>query len=369
MQIVELVNSLEVGGTERLVVSLSKAMKRRGHVLTVVCLRGGGPLQSDLDREEIEVVALNKAEGPSLQTLTRLMALLRAKGADVVHSHNPLVHHYAVAAGRASRVPVIVNTIHGIGNVSPTLGLKERLYRLSCQASSGVVAVSATARRVLAKNPAIPAGKLITIKNGVPLDGFLSVAPRPDDGRVVFGIVGRLVAVKDHATLLRAFASASLQRGDLLLEILGDGPEREALENLAETLGIGHKVVFHGYHDDVAGFLSRIDVAVLSSLSEGLPLSLVEAMAAAKPILSTAVGGVPDLIVDGDCGWTCAPADPKRMANALSTAAATPRAIRHALGLCGRERAVREYSLNQMAAEYERAFISMADRPAETAAV
>lgn len=356
MKIVEIVNTLEVGGTERLVVDLSSALQARGHELTVVCLRTSGALSPALDRAGIEIVALGKSDGPSLPTVGRLKRLLRQKQIDAVHTHNPLVHHYGVVGGRLAGVPAVVNTIHGIANISEKIGPKEALYSLSCRLSDSVVAVCAMAYRTFARGKVIPRAKLVTINNGIPLEPFLTIPPRDSDGTFVFGIVGRLVPVKDHKTLLEAFAELSRSFPAARLEVLGDGPLRETLERQAAERGIADKVRFHGYSNDVAGFLRRIDTFVLCSVSEGLPLGVLEAMAAGRPVVGTTVGGLPDLIQDGQCGWTCPPSSPSELAAAMRKAMATPAEERVQMGLRGREHAATNYSLAQMAEGHEALF-------------
>lgn len=358
MNIVQLVNTLEVGGTERLVVHLASALKDRGHRLTVVCLRASGDLEKPLASAGIEVVALEKAEGPNLGAMRKFVRCLKDRKVDVVHSHNPLVHHYALAAGRLAGVPAIVNTIHGLSNLAEKPGLKERLYSLTCRFSSRIVAVCPMAYRSFAAGGIIPRAKLLTINNGIPLQSFLEVPPAPAGHELVFGIVGRLQPVKDHASLLAAFATVLRVRPDCRLEILGDGPCRADLEKQAKSLGIDKKVVFHGFRSDVANFLATIDISVLCSTSEGLPLGVLESMAAGRTIVGTDVGGMRDLIEGGRCGWLCPPGRPDLLAQEMLTAANTPADVRAQMGKLGREHAVAHYSLTQMTDGYESLFSS-----------
>lgn len=355
MKIVQLVNTLEFGGTERLVCDLALGLKARGHELTVVCLRHTGPLAEGLTRAGIEVLELGKAEGPSLGTVWRFRRLLRERGIDVVHSHNPLVHHYAVAA-RSRVTRVIINTIHGIDNLSRRPGLKERLYSLMCRFSERIVAVCPMAYRVFHDGGVIPRARLAVINNGIPLAQYVRLEPRTPDGLFRFGIVGRLVPVKDHASLISAFAQVVQRLPHCRLEILGDGPLRGALEAQCAALGLREVVRFHGFSDRVAEFFGSIDTAVLCSKSEGLPLSVLEAMASGLPIVGTSVGGIPDLIQDGQCGWLCAPTDPASLAEAMLRAAQTPEPERLALGRRGREHARTAYSDEQMISGYETLF-------------
>jgi len=362
VKIAQLVNTLEFGGTERLVCDLALGLKARGHELTVVCLRTTGPLAGGLEKAGIEVAALGKSEGPSFGTVRTFRRLLRARGVEVVHSHNPLVHHYAVAA-RSSVTRVIVNTIHGIDNLARQPGAKERLYSLMCRFSERIVAVCPMAYRVFHDGGVIPKSRLMVINNGIPLAPYVRLAPRTADGEFRFGIVGRLVPVKDHASLITAFGKVAAQMPQARLEILGDGPLRAALEAQSTSLGLAARVRFHGFSDQVAEFFGSIDAAVLCSKSEGLPLSVLEAMASGLPIVGTSVGGIPDLVNEGRCGWLCAPTDPQSLANALLAAAQTTAPERVAMGERGRAHAQSAYSDQQMVAGYEKLFSDLL-RPA-----
>jgi len=356
MRIVELVNNLEIGGAERLVVDLASALKLRGHEVRVACLRTGGPLEVVLEEAGIEVCVLDKGPGPSLGVLRQLAAYLRRSQADVLHTHNPLVHHYGVVAGWLARVPVIVNTIHGPGNVSATRGFKELLYGAVCQFSDQIVAVCPSARQAFIESKAIPRRKLVVVNNGIRLDAFLEVQRRVPDDSLVFGIVGRLVPVKDHRSLLKAFSALLRLRPACRLEILGDGPLRADLERQASELGISGHVVFRGYSTDVPGFMGSIDVSVLCSLSEGLALTVLESMAAGLPIVGTDVGEMKALVEGARCGWLCSPGQPTDLSDAMLRAADATAKDRHAMGARAREYAVMNYSMARMVEDYEGLF-------------
>ncbi len=360
MRIVELLNNLEIGGAERLAVDLGKAFKARGHDVRFVCLRNGGALETVVRAAGIPVLTLQKGEGPSPSTMLKLRDYLKSNRIDVVHTHNPLVHHYGVAAGRLAGVPAIVNTIHGIDNLSEKTGFNEILYSAMARISSSIVAVCPMAYRTFAKRWVVPRSKLVAINNGIPLESFLSVERRPVGTEVVFGIVGRLVPVKNHELLLNAFRVVLECRPNCLLRILGDGPLRAELEAQALRLGIANRTHFHGYSNDVPAFLKEVDIAVLCSRSEGLPLGILEAMAAALPVVGTDVGGMRDLVEGGQCGWICPPVNVAELANAMLAAAATPPPVLREMGLRGRDHVVQYYSLQRMTDEYERLFTARA---------
>lgn len=357
MRIVELVNNLQFGGVERQVVDVAGAFQDRGHDVRVLCLRGSGPLAPALQDRGVEVLALQKKEGPDLGVFLRMADYLRRNRIDVVHSHNPLVHHYAVVASRLAGVPVVFNTIHGIDNLASPPGFAEKLYAAMIRWSDASVAVCPMAHRAFIAGGVIPPDRLITINNGISQAAYLKLEQRiSGDGNIVFGIVGRLVPVKDHSLLLDAFQRLLQRQPACRLRILGDGPLRESLEQQAQRNGIKHATEFVGYSADVPAFLATVDVAVLTSVSEGLPLSILEAMAAARPVVGTAVGGMPDLIEEGVTGWLCPPGDPDGLASALGQAVAAGRDRLASMGARARELAADQYSLDRMIDEYENLF-------------
>ncbi len=355
MRIAELVDSLEFGGTERMVADLSRSLEHRGHSLLVICLRQAGTLADSVSKNGIEVIAMDKQDGFSLHTMRRIAAVLKERHTEVLHTHNPLVHHYGILAGRMAGVRTIVNTIHGPDNLSRYPGSRELIYGFSCRCwTDRVVAVRQTAREIFARNVVVPEKKLETINNGIPLETFLKVEPRQTREPFRFGAVGRLAPVKDHATLIAAFAEASPKMNGATLEILGDGPLRRELEREIAALGMEGRVTLRGYSADVAGFLARLNVFVMSSQSEGLPLTMLESMAAALPQIGTDVGGIPKLIEEANCGWLTPASNRERMAETMLEAyRANDLAER---GARARRLARESYSLEQMTERYEQLF-------------
>ncbi len=179
---------------------------------------------------------------------------------------------------------------------------------------------------------------------GLDLDEFLCIGPvdpalrvelRLPRDSIVLGTVGRLVPIKDHATLLRAMALARETAPGLHLVVVGDGRERRALEDLAAALGIAQEVRFLGWRHDLAHIYSGLDIVTLSSRNEGTPVALIEAMAAGRPVVATDVGGVSDLVSHGKNGLVVGPGDPRQLADAiLELAAGSQR--RAELGTMGR---------------------------------
>ncbi len=353
MRIAELINTLEIGGAERMMVDLACGLRERGHYVCAICLRGSGPLAGALEKAGVEVMALQKGSGFRPWTGVKLARYLRQKQIDIVHTHNPLVHHYGLIGARLGGAPVTINTMHGPGNLQG-FGRTQLIFEASCLLSDQVVACCRAVDRHLKRVTLIPGRKSVVIANGIPLDSYTALERKPATDAFVFGAVGRLVPVKDHRTLLRAFAVVHQGNPACRLELLGDGPLRAELEAEARSLEIADAVRFHGASLKVSEFLSRIHVFVMSSLSEGLPLTVLEAMAAGLPVVGTSVGAIPELVEGADCGWVAPPNSPGKFAEAMR--AALGHLQLGEVGLRGRRYAQENYSVAKMVAGYEKLF-------------
>lgn len=359
MRIVQLVDSLDCGGAEQIAASMAGCQSLHGHSVRVVCLRGLGQTPVDIEalrNANVEIVTLNKPEGLHLGTLRRLKNYLKEKRIDVLHTHNHLVHHYGAVAGRWAGTPVIVNTLHGTATLRMS-HVAKALFWASCLISHRVVSVSSQVDQAFRRAYLLPGGKLAVIDNGINLSRFLMIPQRPVGDTVTFGNVARLDPVKGHENLLRAFSMLRKRNPRVRLRILGDGDMRTELEHLAERLSIANDVRFEGFSLDTPAFLSKIDIYVISSHNEGLPLSLLEAMAAALPVVSTAVGAIPDVVGRAQCGWLSRPSSVSDLAAAMERALGEPDLA--VIGARGRRVAEEHYSVERMAGDYEQLYDSL----------
>jgi glycosyltransferase involved in cell wall biosynthesis len=354
VRIVHLINSLDVGGAEQVVTSLAIHQSGAGHSVRVVCLRDLGPDPLNVDRLReagVAIVTLEKPPGLHFGTLSKLVAYLKTERIEVLHTHNHLVHHYGALAGRAARVPAILNSLHGSASLLTSAAWTKVLFWLSCLLGDKVIGVCRQVESVLRRAFPLPSGKVGMVDNGVELSRFLQLPARVPGRVVVFGSIGRLDPVKDHANLLEAFALVWNRHPRVELRLLGSGDLRQKLEENAKTLGIAERVHFEGFSQDTAGFLARLDIYVISSSSEGLPLTLLEAMGAARPIVATAVGEIPDIVGSARCGWLCPPSSPTELAAAMEQALLAPEL--GAIGARGRNAARAHYSIERMARDYQ----------------
>ena len=370
MRIVQLVNNLDMGGLERLAVDLAQCQVANGHQAYIYCLTHPGRLAAEAERAGICVRSFGKDAGPSISTLWKITKQLRHDRPDVLHTHNHLVHHYGVAAAMLARVPLVVNTRHRAeyrfindpgGFLNPQEAPDKKsdwIYRATMPRVRCVVMISEATRQFMVRHRGIPEAKTRVILNGAHLERFLAAPADPGSAspRVRFGIAARLVAAKDHMTLLRAFSKVAAELPGAELRIAGDGDLRVQLQAFAEELNLTDRVTFLGALPDTAQFLSQLDIFVLSSLSEGLPLALLEAMAAGLPVVSTRAGGVEEAAVNGKNAWLVAPGDADALAQAMMRMACSPMAQ---MGAVGREMVQERFHINRCWQNYYDLFLSL----------
>jgi len=291
--------NLQVGGLERVVVDMTLALAAQGHRLSVLALRGGGPLEKPLQEAGIKVELLHCGDGLKFAYLRKLGAALGQLQPDLVHSHGEAALFYCGAQRLMSTVGLFpgfahVHSRHGYEDVSKKGVWRNRFGHAGCDQ---VVCVSEDLANHCRDVERVPATKLHCVINGVNLAPYRSLPDQPFvAGKPVIGHVARLAPVKNQALLLEAFALVIKQLPQAKLSIVGDGPERASLEQQALTLKIDNAVRFHGETSDVSSKLADTHIFCLSSDSEGTPVSIIEALAAGRPIVATSVGGLPALV-------------------------------------------------------------------------
>ncbi|MGC0774641.1 MAG: glycosyltransferase [Candidatus Acidiferrum sp.] len=321
MKIIQLLPSLDLGGMERLAVDLARQQKAEGHEPSIYCTSHPGQLAPEAAAANVPVHSFAKSTGFSLRLIWNLASKLRLDRPDVLHAHNALVLHYAIAAARLARIPVVINTRHGgNGNWDPHC---ERIWRRAVRWADAVVFISEGVREFYVTRDRLSRHNTSVIYNGIDLDKFSPHHAHPTAALPTFrvGSVGRLVPAKDHVTLIRSFAMANAGMPAAELHILGDGPCRAAITQTAESLGIAGRVFLHGASLDVPGFLTTLDLFVLSSIDEGLPISLMEALAVGLPVVSTRLPGLTELVPEALVAGYCAPGQPEALAEQILRAA------------------------------------------------
>ena len=314
MKIVHVVYSLEMGGAEILVVQLCRVQRSNGHDVSVCVYTSRGPLLEVLRAEDFHVHVIG--EGPVARTAMRFFRVFRSMQPDVVHCHNPAPTIQAAAGARLAGVGTIVSTRHSL--VAPPFDTRAEItYNVISLFCNWVVAICDATRENLYKTPFARRNRITRVYNGV--DRLEPVRPEdhPEKCGLTFLFVGRLVEIKDLPTMVRAFALAIPKIPSLQLWIVGHGIMRERLEALARELGIADNVTFWGERLDVDRFFSAADVFTMSSVSEGLPMSLLQAMSVGLPALVTNVGGMAEVVRNAHCGLYTPVGDSSAMAEAI----------------------------------------------------
>jgi glycosyltransferase involved in cell wall biosynthesis len=386
LKILRVIARLNVGGPARHVVLLNRGLQARGHDALLV--HGAvGPGEASLERlAEAGGVRVEKlAElGPrisafsDLRAFARLLRITFREAPDVIHTHTAKAGTLARLSAaifnltrRRARRAVVVHTFHGhvldgyfglVGNA-----LVRTAERSLARVTDCIVTISPSQRRdIVERFHVAPAARVVTIPLGLDLDALLNapaVAATPTlrealsipPGDFVVGFVGRFVAIKDLRTLVDAFGQVVREVPHARLLLAGDGPTRGELQHAATAAGVADRVHFLGWTEDLVSVYAAMDVCALSSLNEGTPVALIEAMAAGKPVVATRVGGVPDLVDDGRTGLLVAARDSAALARSLVTLAADP-PLRARLGGAARADVQSRFSHDRLVDDIDRLY-------------
>ncbi|HVH31106.1 MAG TPA: glycosyltransferase family 4 protein [bacterium] len=349
--VVHVISTAEVGGGGEHLVELVRGLLRRGFTNAVIVGRDG-PTTERLRQAGASVTVM----GPLGATAPLpLGGRFRALRPGLVHLHGSRAGLAGVIAARLTGVRPVVYTAHAFA-------FRRRLPQLLHWAAVRAEAVTCRlADRVIALNrgdvvaaaaSGIPTTRFTVIANGIDLARFGETSGRREefglDARIpVVGMVARLVPQKDPLSFLRMAQLVSRTIPETRFLLVGDGPLRARVEQAMREMALDGRVILTGFRDDVPELLRTMDVVVLTSLWEGLPLTLLEAMAAARPIVATRVQGTADVVVDGDTGILVAPEDSAQLAAAVVELVRNPEQ-RQRMGGKGRARVAREFSVERM---------------------
>ena len=352
--VVHLIYRLDFGGLETLLVDCVNRMPAHKYRHAIVCLTSYTAFSERITQPGVELYALDKAPGLGLGTHVALFKLLRTLRPAILHTYNLSTVEYHVAAALAG-VPVRIHAEHGRDAGDPQgLNRKHNLLRRLMQPFvDRFIPVSGDLQRWLRDVVGLADAKNVAISNGVDTEHY-----RPGQaptGAFVIGTVGRVQDVKHQAGLVDAFialrALLPQQHDRLRLVIVGDGPLRAQLEAKVAQAGLGAAVTLTGARSDIADQMRSFSLFALSSIAEGTPVTMLEAMACGLPVVSTAVGGIAELVQEGVTGALVPSRDADAMARALAAYAGdSALCARH--GAAGRARIEQHYSVAAMVQAY-----------------
>jgi glycosyltransferase involved in cell wall biosynthesis len=349
-------------GVGHVIASLVRGMPRQRYHSTVWCLEERNIVGQRLRHEGYEVVEFNKRCHRDVALFIRLATLVRRQRIDILHCHNELSWFYGALGGRLGGVPRLLMTLHGRrADMSPRhLWEQRRLASLT----TAVVSVSAYLRQQAISDMGLWPPKVVTIRNGIPLppqdyDGVQRRQAREllgmPETAIVVGSVGWMTAVKNHDLLIEAAAETRAVVPGLRVVLIGDGPIRQRLTHKVAALGLRDCVMFTGLRDDVTALLPGLDMYVCSSDYEGISLSVLEAMAAARAVIATAVGGNPEIIQHQKTGFLVDKGNRQALSSAIIELAGNA-ARRCALAQHARRAVERQYSLARMVQDYDQLY-------------
>lgn len=355
IKVMEIIGSLQTGGAEKQVVSLLNGLDSERFQKHIVCFKNsdtpfGKMLGDDVIRHYVHL-----ARRGQIGCVRRLAALFRKVRPHVVQSHMFHTNLYAVVAAKLAGVPVTITTEHGKNLWKNSFHhLIER--HIISPFSTLRVAVSQDIRNIRIRARDVEAEKIVVVPPCVeiPAEAVRCRQKLP----LRFGAIGRMVDAKDYPTLIRAYAKFMESGTKSELVFLGDGPERLRLERMAAELGVGQSVQFPGFQTDVNGWLKSMDIVVFSSIREGIPVAMLEAMAVGVPVVATRVGGIPEVIRDGVDGMLVESGNSDEIARAL-TRLAIDIDLRSAIAKQGRARVGALYSCKVISGRYADMFAEL----------
>jgi glycosyltransferase involved in cell wall biosynthesis len=349
------------GGAERMMVQLGDELLRRGHEIIPVLPTGRDPwMVTQFTQRGCPPEMFTATEGSAdLRALAQMIRILHRRKVDVVHTHEFFTSVYGGAAARLLRKPHVI-TMHG-GRYYSSGKHRRAALRWSVRGSRAVVGVSDATATELAEQLGLARDRVQVVHNGVRPEAGRRAPVRDElgvsDDEMLVVAVGNLYPVKAHIVLLRALAGlrANGATASWRLAIAGRGGEEPALRAFVAEHGLEDRVHILGYRADIANILAAGDVYAMPSLSEGLPMALIEAMFAQRPVIASRTGGIPEVVTDGVHGLLVPPGDHEALAGGLS-ALFTDVALRDRLAAAGRERAVDRFGVERMADAYERLY-------------
>ncbi|QDT55389.1 Putative glycosyltransferase EpsF [Caulifigura coniformis] len=342
--------TLRTGGLERLLVEFGRLANRDRYLLEFVSLTDAGPPADDLRALGVRVRSLGFPKIGKTEIYRSLKTLFRERSIDIVHTHNTYPHFYGTMAAVSARVPVIVNSQHGRGCGN---GWKDHLqFAIANHFADRIVGVSEDATQLCRQQNPAAASRMIRLWNGIDVGRFRFAGPA---GGCTAISVGRLSSEKDFATLLRATAIVKSRVPEYRLKMVGDGAERAALESLCTELDITDVVTFLGERHDVPALLTEAGFYVASSRTEGISLTILEAMSVGLPVVTTAVGGSPEIVEEGVTGHLAPAQNPQALADAMIRMCER-RGEWQAIGSAGRARVEQHFNVRTMMNGYERLY-------------
>jgi glycosyltransferase involved in cell wall biosynthesis len=357
IKIIHIIPALDIGGAEKLLFDLVNSLNKEKYEVMVATVVRGGILVKNFEEAGIPVQIFKKKTKLGLGVLWKIYRYLRKENPQIVHTHLFGGDTWGRIAAILARTPIIVSTEHNT-NFDEKF-IKRIVKKFLSYFTDKIIAVSEAVRKYSISKDYISEKKIEVIFNGINLEKFLSISQKEFGEPPIIGIVGRLAEQKGHKYL---FESLNLLKTiPWTLWVVGDGPKKAELERLSKDLDLRERILFLGAQENIPDILDKIDIFVLPSLWEGLGLAVIEAAAAAKPIVATNVGGIPEIIEDEKTGLLVEPGNVKSLADGLERVIlGEGEAL--VMGRAARECVREKFGAERMVKKYEELYEKLMDK-------
>jgi glycosyltransferase involved in cell wall biosynthesis len=374
IKILYIIGTLDIGGTEKQLVELIKRLDKNRFNIAVCCLSQSGPLISSVHSEGIPVEVIGfrgfrHSEKGYLRNLPRIISLfvqltryIKKEQPHILHGFLFWAYILGTYAAKLAGVSHIISSRRGLGMFKQDKRHYLFLEKVANHLTEIIIANSEAVRRDTIQQEKVPASKIMMVYNGIdtalyeiPPDQKLRAALNIGEKSKIVSIIANFIHYKGHGFFLHACSEVRKKLSDVKFMLIGDGPLKKDMKELAEDLNIEKDVLFLGSRKDIPALLSITDIVVLSSLEEGFSNAILEAMAAGKPVIATHVGGNPEAILQGETGLLVLPKNSDTLAGAMIQLLENPD-IAVKMGKAGRERVKQEFSMDRMVQSIEQIY-------------
>ncbi len=372
IHVVHLVHSFGIGGLENGIVNLANRMAPKLFKVSIISLTNALDSKARITRKDVDCLVVGKNDGVTSQKGTgndwrlpfKLARFFKSGKADIIHTHGWGTFLEGLLAAKLAGIPTLIHGEHGTDQLD--LARRKIAYRIGIRGVDRILTVCENIRKRFIRHYGIPEQKILTILNGVDTSFFkpdktlrqatrLQLSFKNDD--IVIGTIGRLCSDKNYETLVKVMALVAREHSKVHLVFVGDGPDKKSLMEEVTGLGLENRVRFLGTRYDRLELLNAMDIFILTSISEGLPNTLLEAMSVGLPVVATTVGGIPEVVRTSKEGFLVEPRNPRGLAKPLEQLLQSSE-LRESIGRAGQRRIRSHFSLEKMVCEYENMYLA-----------
>ena len=360
IKILQLITELDIGGAEKVLLSFIRKLDRDKYNVMVAYMKGEGKLVEDFREAGVKVFNLKMRNRADLGAVIRLYRLLKRENIQLLHTHLIQADICGFLAGKMAGIPIIISTKHNPDEFRKKFSIPVWLDGIFANHSDRIIAVSYAVKDFLINWEKISKDKFTVIHNGIDLEEFninIDISKKKRQLGInlsskVLGSIGRFNEQKGYKFLLKAISEILENVPDVRFIFVGDGPLRRELEKMTRELKVDQNVIFTGIRRDIPEIFSIMDVFIMPSIFEGLPLILLEAMAMGKPVIASRVGGIPEIVRHEVTGILVEPANPSAIANSIVKLLKDPVGAKR-IGDSGREEVKRRFTIDTMTEKIE----------------